>query len=636
MASPATDVFLSYKAEDRSRLVPLVEALEAEGFSVWWDTHIGGGSHWREDIQEHLESAKCVIVAWSRRSIGHDGNFVRDEASRAQRRDAYLPIRIDQVDPPLGFGEVQAVSLTGWKGNRTDPRFRALVDAVQVCISGEHVWHPPEYLKDPRVSRRGAIAGSIGVGVIAVAGVGGWLLLKPGAANANRIAVLPFANLSGTEDQAYFAEGIAEELRSALSRIGMEVIGRASSLSVKDLDTKSAAEKLGVANILSGSVRRSSEMIRVNAQLVDGREGVERWAQSYDRAPGDTIKIQTDIAANVAQALSIALGQAGRAALTLGGTTDSVAQDLVLQGRKLRLAANTAEDNEKALALIEAAIARDPNYAQAFVEQSSVMASLSSQYSNSAEQVADRLGRAEAAANRALAIAPSLGSAHAALANIEQLRQNFSPSLQHLRRALAISPAAPDVLSLAASIVPYLGEGQEGLRLADELIALDPLNGRSYRRKAEALYALRQYPKAIEAGRKALAVQPDNKNPNLWIGFSLLLTERPKEALAAFRQMPDGDGFRYTGEALVAARTGDAAGAEKLASQLWDKYGTAYVYQQAEIRAQLGQKDRTFAELDKALAAKDSGLVYMKKDPFLDPIRGDPRYAALVRKLNFP
>ena len=634
MTGSAADIFISYKAEDRSRLQPLVAALEAEGFTVWWDAHIGGGTNWRQDIQEHLDAAKCVIVAWSKRSVGPEGEFVRDEAMRAKRHHTYLPIRIDDVAPPLGFGEVQALSLKNWKGDRSDPRLVAVVDAVRERLTGDHIEHHRDDHVQRRVSRRAALAG--GIGAIAIAGTGGWLLLKPGAADARRIAVLPFANLSGDQEQAYFSDGIAEELRAALSRIGMEVIGRSSSVAVKDLDSKAAAAKLGVANILTGSVRRSSEMIRVNAQLVSGKDGVERWAQSYDRVPGDAIKIQTDIAANVAQALSIALGQVGRAALTLGSTTDSVAQDLILQGRKLRLAADTAEDFEKILALTEAAIARDPNYAQAFVEKSSVMASLSSQYSNSAEQVAERLGRAEAAANRALAIAPSLGSAHAALANIEQLRQNFSASLQHLRRALALSPADPDVLSIASGTLPYLGQDQEGLQLADELIALDPLNGRSYRRKAETLYVLRQYPKAIEAGRKALAVQPENRTPNLWIGFSLLLAEEPKEALAAFRSLPDGDGFRFTGEALVAAQTGNVAQAEKMASELWEKAGTAYVYQQAQIRAQLGQKDRAFAELDMALAAKDSGLVYLKKDPFLDPIRGDPRFAVLLKKLNFP
>src|SRR5206468_9074454 len=140
------------------------------------------------------------------------------------------------------------------------------------------------------------------------------LLFKPSAANSKRIAVLPFANLSSDKEQDYFAEGVAEELRAALSRVGLEVIGRESSDAVKSLDTKLAAAKLGVANILTGSVRRSSQTIRINAQLLSGSDGVERWAQTYDRAPGDAIKIQSAIATNVAQALTITLGGAGRAA----------------------------------------------------------------------------------------------------------------------------------------------------------------------------------------------------------------------------------------------------------------------------------------------------------------------------------
>ena len=121
------DVFVSYKAEDRRRVVPLVKALEADGLSVWWDAHISGGTDWRESIEEHLDGAKCVIVVWSKRSVAREGRFVRDEASRAQRHQTYLPVRIDKVDPPLGFGETQALDLRSWKGDRSHPRYKALL-----------------------------------------------------------------------------------------------------------------------------------------------------------------------------------------------------------------------------------------------------------------------------------------------------------------------------------------------------------------------------------------------------------------------------------------------------------------------------------------------------------------------------
>src|SRR6476619_7516326 len=143
-----SDVFVSYKAEDRTRVRPLVDALEADGLSVWWDAHIGGGDDWRDTIARHLDDARCVIVVWSKRSVGPEGRFVRDEASRAQKRRAYLPVTIDKVDPPLGFGESQAIALKSWKGDRTDPRYAALLSAARPMI-GLEPRSPPPPVKAP-------------------------------------------------------------------------------------------------------------------------------------------------------------------------------------------------------------------------------------------------------------------------------------------------------------------------------------------------------------------------------------------------------------------------------------------------------------------------------------------------------
>ena len=117
------DVFVSYKAEDRQRVRPLVEALQADGLSVWWDANIGAGDEWRESIASNLDQARCVIVIWSKRSTGPEGRFVRDEAARAAKRHAYLPVTIDRVDPPLGFGETQCLPIERMEG---EPRRPAL------------------------------------------------------------------------------------------------------------------------------------------------------------------------------------------------------------------------------------------------------------------------------------------------------------------------------------------------------------------------------------------------------------------------------------------------------------------------------------------------------------------------------
>jgi serine/threonine-protein kinase len=631
----ATDVFVSYKAEDRPRLRPLIDALEAEGFTVWWDTHIGGGAHWREDIQEHLDAAKCVIVVWSKRSVGPEGDFVRDEASRARKRGAYLPVSLDAVDPPLGFGEIQSISLKGWRGDRSDPRFQVAAAAVRRRIAGEDIAHVKIGPDRQGVSRRTAIAG--GVGGIALAAGGAWILLRPGGVNSRRIAVLPFDNLSGDPGQAYFAEGIAEELRSALARIGLQVIGRASSDAVKNLDSKVAAERLGVANILTGSVRRSPQMVRIGAQLISGKDGVERWEQSYDRAVGDEIKIQTDIATSVAQSLSIALGQAGKAALTLGGTTDSAAQDLFLRAAALN--ASDASENalREAVQLLDAALARDPQYANAYRMKSGMLELIATSYTKGAGQMAKVLNDAESAAKRAMALAPRLGSGYAQVALIEEDRFNFPSAFRYVRQALALSPDDPLVLPSAMYITWYLGgDLRKALSLADRVIQLDPLAASSYSRRASVLIDLRQYTEAIRSARKSLQLAPGREWPHQLIGDSLLLMNRPAEARAEYGNVAPGDVYRLRGEAVISARAGDRQDVDRIVSQIRATFEDAATFQYAQIYAQARDNNRAFAALEKGLEVKDPGITGVRTDPFLEPIRNDPRYAAFVNKLNFP
>jgi TolB-like protein/Flp pilus assembly protein TadD len=628
------EVFLSYKAEDRARLKPLVAALEADGCQMWWDAHIGGGADWREEIQDHLDRAHCVIVAWSERSVGPDGRFVRDEATRALRRGAYLAISIDGVDPPLGFGELQAIPLGGWKGNRKDPRYQALLTAVRARLAGETPPPIPANLATPRISRRAAIAAG-GVGLVAVAG-GGWVVFGGKAKAPKRIAVMSFANLSGDPAQAYFSDGIAEELRGALSRIGLEVIGRASSDAVKDLDTKAAAAKLGVANILTGSVRRSPQTIRIGAQLVGGDDGVERWAQTYDRAPGDTIKIQSDIATSVAEALSIALGMAARAALTLGGTSDSVAQDLFLKAEALRRKSDSEESFKTCLGLLDAAIARDPNYADAYVERSSTLATLGAQYQTSPADGAMKLAQAEQAARKAIAIAPRLGAGYAMLSQIAASRLEFGEALAMTRRALTESPNSTRVLKSTAYPLIHLGDADEVLAHLTQGLSLDPLDATFHSQRAQAYYYSRHYNEAIDDARKALSVAPERQLPHSIIGNSLQELGKFAEAQVEYRKLPADDFFRIASEAIMAARTRDRAGAATRLARLQQSDGDAGSYQYGQIHAQLGETDRAFAALDKAADLKDPGLIALKKDPVLDPIRPDPRFAALLKRLKFP
>ena len=632
MASSATDVFVSYKAEDRARLLPLVKALEAEGFTIWWDAHIGGGTDWREEIQQHLDAARCVIVAWSERSVGSEGRFVRDEATRAQRIGSYVPVRIDPVDPPLGFGEVQAINFVGWKGKRGAPCFVSLVDAVNTHLTGEGPTVRRVAAVPPMLSRRAVMAG--GTGALAVAGVGGWALLKPGASAANRIAVMSFSNLSSDPEQAYFSEGIAEELRGALSRVGMQVIGKASCDAVKDLATPAVASKLGVANILTGSVRRSSETIRVGAQLVNGKDGFEKWAENYDRAPGDTIKIQTDIATQVASALSIALGAAKTAALTLGGTDNSTAQDLVLR-------ADAISDGSKAalqqrIVLYDAAIALDRHFAAAYAGKALVSTYIPAGYATSLDELERGLESAATVARKAVSLAPGLPAAHYAYGVNRSNALDFAVGFEEYRRAVTRPGCPPAIKLRVAEYFAQIGGAVMGDTLLKSAAQGDPLNPDVVRTKAALAQYGRRYGDAVKFSQAYLAIKPSSTGGQDYLALALLGDGRNAEAKEAANKLPHNHPDHFVIRAVAAVRMGDRDKAAAILTDMRRLDGDNGSYQYAEILTAMGDSQAALGEIEAAFAHRDAGLAYLLIDPLLDPLRNDPRFAAIVRKLDFP
>jgi len=631
-----TDVFISYKAEDRRRVQPLVQALQADGLSVWWDEHIGAGDAWRETIEKQLDTARCVLVVWSKRSVGPEGRFVRDEASRAQLRGVYVPVLIDAVKPPLGFGESQATSLRGWRGDPSDPRYQAALASVRRITGIKSNTALTTSAQGSSVSRR-AVLGGGAVAAVAVAGVGGWVLLKPGSAAAsNSIAVLPFANLSGDPTQAYFSDGIAEELRSALARLaGLKVVGRTSSEAVRDKDAETAARELGVPNVLTGSVRRSAATIRVSAQLIDGTSGMEGWSQSYDRPPGDTIRIQTDIAENVARALKVALGSTGDAALTVGGTENPQAQNLLLEAEAVSNLEGP-ENRQRAIDLLDRAISIDPNYAQAYALKAIL---LLWKYNSQSRQLSELArGRAEALRNakKAISIAPNLPIAHGALAEIHHSNLDLRAAAEEYRKVMALASGDPDELKSYSRFVSTMGDHSKALRLADEALALDPLDPESFRIRGIVLFNARRYNEALKSYEEFRGESPQVRRFPTRRGDTLTMLGRIDEARKAYAEIPEDDVFRLAGEAIIAARTREPGTSLEKIRKIEQLYGDPASYQYGQIYAQLRNADRAFSALDRAWQIKDAGLLSAKVDPFLDPIRRDPRFARLLAKVGFP
>ena len=627
-----SDVFISYKAEDRPRVRPLVDALEADGLSVWWDAHIGGGDEWRDTIARHLDDARCVIVVWSKRSVGPDGRFVRDEAARALRRGAYLPVRIDKVEPPLGFGETQALPLGGWKGNRSDPRYAAIADAVR-AITGLGPQAHVQMDHSTGIGRRPLVFG--GAAAIAAAAAGGWLLLKPGSAKANSIAVLPFANLSGDPAQAYFSDGMAEELRSALSRIaGLKVVARTSSEMLRESDAKTAASKLGVENIVSGSVRRSPSMIRVNAQLIDGDDGLERWSQTFDKPAGDLLEIQTSIAQNVAQALSVELGGKAREALTLGGTSNPAALDLYLRSRSAEQG-DSKEALTESLGLVNAAIALDPEFAQAHSRKAFLHVLLAGIYALSPAEAQQGYRQAMASVQRALAIEPRLADAYATRGAIFRDQLEMPRAIADLERADALPGDDVHALRIYGIALAQSLRFDEGLSKIQRARNLDPLNPVSLEAEALLLATAGRYPQSVAAARRSLELAPDRIQPRRILANVLLYQGKYAEAAAQYARMEPGDYRRLLGEAVIAARSGDRTAAMSKLQAMQNRYGDAALYQYGEVYAQLGMVEEALAALGRAYQVRDPGMPYIQVDRFLDPLRKDPRFLAIEAKL-FP
>jgi len=451
------------------------------------------------------------------------------------------------------------------------------------------------------------------------------------------IAVLPFANMSEDKEQEYFSDGLTEELLNSLSRVNeLQVAGRTSSFYFKgkEVDLSTVAHKLNVGAVLEGSVRRSANTVRITAQLVNGTTGFHLWSQTYDRDLGDVLKLQTEIATAVASALKVALLSDSAAKIELGGTHVPAAFDAYLRGLQAHVNQSGSEDELRSVADYTEAIRLDPDYALAFAGRSLSLTDYAT-YFATGSAVGESLARAHDDARRALSLAPDLVEAHLALASALEGSLDFTAAQQKFERALALAPSNPRVLRDYASFAGCMGKTDLALNAGRRAVALDPLNHFARYFLGAALLASRHYEEAIAAFAGAVTLDPNDVD-SLGLRGSVYYMLGDFQRARASCETDVANESAQVCLAIAYHRLGRDPDAEAALAKLRASWGDARAFHYAEIYTQWGRPLQALQSLDTALRLRNPWLERLKTDPLLDPLRNEPRFQAIERALKFP
>jgi TolB-like protein/class 3 adenylate cyclase/Tfp pilus assembly protein PilF len=486
----------------------------------------------------------------------------------------------------------------------------------------------------------------IGGGAALIAVGGGFAAWQTGligaSAEANSVAVLPFKNLSGDAAQAYFSDGLSEEVRATLARNALLRVAAPTSSGVfrdHKEDAVSIGKQLDVAYLLEGSVRRANNIVRISAELVDTKSGFSNWSQSFDRPIADIFAVQSEIANIVARELAVRMVTEAppsdpNGKLTTGGTTNVAAYDLFLRGQAFhKLSADEASDRA-ALAAFDQAIALDPNYAAAHAARSRSLTNIANS-TNDLAQIRPLFDASVEAARRAVGLAPDFADAHSALGaafafgklDVKAARFPFERS-----RMLGVGDA--DVLARFALFSARCGRDIAAKDAIKRALQLDPLNPRTFRTAATVEYAARRFAESIKFNQKALSLNAKLGASNAAIGDALLGLGKLKEAREAYGR--DGkSAFALAGIAIVERAMGNEAAARTAFDALVMTQGDSALYQQAQVFSKWGDIANALGTLQKARKNGDSGLLLSRTDPLLDPLRRNPDFSRLLSSIGF-
>lgn len=665
-------VFLSYASEDTAAAELISAGLRAAGIEVWFDqSELRGGEAWDRQIRKQIHDCALFIPVISANTHARIEGYFRLEWKLAIDRSHLmapdqtflLPVAVDgtpETDEriPDRFREVQWSRLSGGQPSSAFiERVRRLVAADEALKSStpasvgkrsSAVAHAPmrrSVLRSPGTWM------AVGLTVLAAGYFVTVKWLRPGPALTpttaattaspgprldvpeKSIAVLPFTDLSERKDQEYFADGMAAEVLDLLAKIpGLKVIGRTSSFQFKgkSQDLRTIGRTLGAAYVVEGTVRKSGDRVRVTAQLIDARDGTQRWSSSYDRMSSDVLELQDAIAVNLARALQLTVSSdfGSRAWATSAEAYDSYLRGLhALDQASQESAEQAAGDFQRTLDL-------DPRFAPAALGLAKV-------YQLKGEEgwlLPTRVPfeRARQAADMAIRLDPKLAAAHAVLANILVMYDwDWAGADREIKQALSLGSPV-EVILAAARLAAVHDDWDQATHLLQTALAADPLN-------IDLHFVLGwgvelrsgRFASAESSMRRALAISPHFGSGHWFLGLTLLFQGRLPEALAAMQQETTYDG-QLVGTSIVYHALGKKAESDAALTRAIEENAEEWPSAIARVYAFRGERDQAMKWLERAYSVKDEDLYFIKDDPLMRNLEGDSRYAAFLRKMHLP
>ena len=455
--------------------------------------------------------------------------------------------------------------------------------------------------------------------------------------DAKSIAVLPLVNTSGDAANDYFSDGLSEELIAVLAKIpGLKIIGRSSSFLFKGKsdDSRAIGEKLGVANLLEGSVRKQGDRVRIVAELINAADGRALWSETYDRELKDVFAVQSEIAVAVTEQLKIKLLGAP-AKSDAAPSNDNLAAYNALQQGTFYFRLSTEEGTRKATEFYGEAIRLDPGYALAYANLSGAWRLLAAGWLGGAE-AKEAYAKARKAAQTALSLAPNLSAAHEALGFVLFTPDfDFAGAEAEFRKAEKLAPADAGPKTALSILFGAQGRLAEAEKMARQALALDPLGVTRYLYLARILIGVGRYDEAEAALRKAVALQPAASRLHAHLTTIDVLRGNATGALQDAELEPSGF-WRDYALALAQQIQSDRAAADAALQKLIKEAAVAGPFQIAAIYGFRNEPDKMFEWLDRAFTEPDPGLTQSLVTPFILTYKNDPRFTALCQKLKVP